>query len=131
MSGVNGMFTRDSLPDIHMRDSELPTPKAQRQRAEYMQDVGNSLFTQYRAELEEEIKKQYNFGLHGQGGPDVFPPSGFIIFSRLKLMCNSFIETHLNHSRDEVCRQWIRMTAEEQKPFNDSSKYLNDKWDGI
>lgn len=120
-------FTRD-LSDVAMSGSEFVTPKAQRQRVEYMQDVGNSLFNKYKKELHDEAVIQYEFAMHGQGAPDREPPSGFIIFSRMKLMCNKFIELHLCDSNDEVCKEWISMTTDEKKPFVDCNKQLLNSW---
>jgi len=118
----------DGLNDREIYNQE---PKSQRQLSEYIQDVGYTLFVKFKQELQEETVKQYEFSMHGEHGPDISPPSGFVLFVRSKLMCNRYIETHLCNSNDQVCRDWVAMSSYEKKPWEDCSRQLQENWPSI
>ena len=115
-------------PAINELEFNTREPKGKAQQTQYIQDVVNSLFNKFKKELQDETLKQYSFSMHGEGGPDVSPPSGFVLFARAKLMCNRFIETHLCNSNDQVCKEWVEMGELDRKPWNDSSKQLIYNW---
>lgn len=103
---------------------DVREPKGKAQCTQYIQDVSTALYQKTKDDLKEDTIKQRDYN------SDAFPPSGFIIFSRIKLQCKRFNEQWGDNVFDEVCKEWVYMSDYSKKPWNDSSEQLQNNWRG-
>ena len=117
-----------------MADYTPPTPECKNNNE--LTEVNNHLkqMTTARQERETERDKQNDFHSRGgkeyEYGPDAFPPSPFIIWSRIRLADRRFNQIWGHRAEDESCKEWVVMSAETKKPWVTASKQLQDDWRG-
>lgn len=85
-------------------------------------------------ELTQEIEKQRLFKENGgkdyEYGPDPFPPSPFIIWSRIKLADRRHNETWGPKAGEEACKEWALFSDETKKPWIAASEQMQQMWRG-
>ena len=127
MSGTDTGWS-EMVKRLNVDDVEVQEPKGKAQRTQYLQDVSAALYRKAKSEFEQDSLKQHEYGIRGEYGPDVSPPSGFIIFARTKICCKQFNILHGDNVPDEICKVWVSMGDFDKKPWEDCSEQLQSKW---